>query len=674
MNIPRFKKFRLIAIAAKAQTRLAIFRSNDLTFALRTTAASLIALYIAFQMNMDDPAWAPATVWIVAQANRGMGISKSQYRILGTAVGAIFALGLVAAFAQTPVLCLLALALWVGLCTTIATCLRNFRAYAAVLAGYTAAIIALSAISAPEQAFDIAISRFLYITVGILAGAVLTTLFVPDTALRDLRISLSSYIACSAKVIARILRSAPDDQAVHRLLSDALDLDTTAEYVASESPDARHITGQLRSAVLAILRAHAAAQTINEYSTRHDTSRLPVLEDVTALLDNDAMWTAEPGYFDILINRVEATLLVEARLSLENGSTKVCLLDRIHALTTAFEQALECEAAIRHRAPPRPPVRYAFHLDGALAVQNGLRAFFAMEMASAFWLLSAWPSGSGFVTTVAIVCALFSTRPDSAQAALGFLKGTALAALAATLCNFVLFPAISNFAALSLVISTFMIPAGMAMRSARSAAIGSAFAIFFWNFTALNNASRIGNAQFLNGALSTLLAIAFGTAMFVLVFPPNPRAARRRLHRAVRRDLLDIARHPHKWTASAYLSRAADRMSRELVLSRAQSQDHAVHALGDLLAAWTIGDTLLKMTPLAQRDPAARRAVELVRLRLAQGQFVRLAKTCESAARHIKRQPAIPGGDKQAIPNGTVLLKTMGDAVTAHLAFFTSEA
>ena len=136
-----------------------------------TASASLIALYIAFCMNLDDPKWAAITVWVVAQSSRGMSGSKSQYRILGTALGAVAAITLVALFAQTPELFLLGLAAWIGLCTGLATSLRNLRAYAAVLAGYTAAIIGLDAVSAQLHALDIALARFLYVVVGILAEA-----------------------------------------------------------------------------------------------------------------------------------------------------------------------------------------------------------------------------------------------------------------------------------------------------------------------------------------------------------------------------------------------------------------------------------------------------------------------------------------------------------------------
>ncbi|MFP4851463.1 FUSC family protein [Paraburkholderia sp. BR14264] len=87
---------------------------EGLAYAVRTASASLIALYIAFCMNLDDPKWAAITVWIVAQNSRGMSVSKSQYRMLGTALGALAALVLVALFAQTPELFLLGLAGWIG--------------------------------------------------------------------------------------------------------------------------------------------------------------------------------------------------------------------------------------------------------------------------------------------------------------------------------------------------------------------------------------------------------------------------------------------------------------------------------------------------------------------------------------------------------------------------------
>ena len=213
-------KFALPSLPPLAAVRTALRDARPtlppgaLGFALRNTAASLLALYIAFRMNLDDPKWAASTVWIVAQGSRGMGLSKSQYRILGTAIGAAVALVLTGAFAQTPELFLPALAAWIGLCAGVATFLRNFRAYAAVLAGYTAAIIAMDAVSAPLHAFDIATARFLYVVVGILCGAAFETVFAPGSPLADVRTRLARYLDRAAAVGAGALRREPNGAAV----------------------------------------------------------------------------------------------------------------------------------------------------------------------------------------------------------------------------------------------------------------------------------------------------------------------------------------------------------------------------------------------------------------------------------------------------------------------------
>ena len=52
-----------------------------------------------------------------------------------------------------PVLFMLAIAIWIGLCTAGAARYRDFRGYACVLAGYTAVIIGLPATLHPEGAF-----------------------------------------------------------------------------------------------------------------------------------------------------------------------------------------------------------------------------------------------------------------------------------------------------------------------------------------------------------------------------------------------------------------------------------------------------------------------------------------------------------------------------------------
>jgi uncharacterized membrane protein YccC len=110
-------------------------------FAFKTFVASLLALFIAFWLGLEEPRWALLTVFVVSQRDSGLVVAKSFYRALGTIAGVFFSILLVFTFAQRGELFLTSLALWIAFCTFGAAATRNFASYGFVLAGYTAAIV-----------------------------------------------------------------------------------------------------------------------------------------------------------------------------------------------------------------------------------------------------------------------------------------------------------------------------------------------------------------------------------------------------------------------------------------------------------------------------------------------------------------------------------------------------
>src|SRR5262245_66461901 len=66
-----------------------------LTFAVKTFAASMLALYISFWAGLDDPRWSFLTVYIVSQPDSGVVLANGFYRILGTIAGRPGGIGLV---------------------------------------------------------------------------------------------------------------------------------------------------------------------------------------------------------------------------------------------------------------------------------------------------------------------------------------------------------------------------------------------------------------------------------------------------------------------------------------------------------------------------------------------------------------------------------------------------
>ena len=115
---------------------------------MRLWASVCLALYVAFWLELDNAFWAGTSAAIVCQPHLGASLRKGWFRMIGTVVGAVAIVVLTACFPQDRAAFLVGLALWGGACALVATLLRNFAAYAAALAGYTAAIIAADTLGA----------------------------------------------------------------------------------------------------------------------------------------------------------------------------------------------------------------------------------------------------------------------------------------------------------------------------------------------------------------------------------------------------------------------------------------------------------------------------------------------------------------------------------------------
>jgi len=76
-------------------------------------------------------------------ADRGGALDKARFRLAATIIGVTASIVIVALFSQTRDLMLAVFAAWVGLCVCAAGLLDGNHAYAAVLSGYTVALIAI---------------------------------------------------------------------------------------------------------------------------------------------------------------------------------------------------------------------------------------------------------------------------------------------------------------------------------------------------------------------------------------------------------------------------------------------------------------------------------------------------------------------------------------------------
>jgi uncharacterized membrane protein YccC len=603
-----------------------------LAFSLRAVFASLLALDIAFALQLDAPYWAAMTIWMVAQPTPGMAVSRGFYRIVGTLVGALAGVVLMACFAQTPELFIFALALWVGATTLASNLLRNFRSYGAVLAGYTAAIVALGAYHNPEHTLEIAFARGSATIIGIACFMLVASLFAPHRAYAITRARLRGALAWTARRAALpAATTIPEKIALGApLINELILLDTEVEFAAAESPEFRLHAATARSLLAHLIAAIAAKRSMDARLLRAGPLAPPELP--RALADADTLFHSAPG----LLDRDQAAGLAAAIAQLRARVAEIdpitsgtsapvlidsqVILDRLDDLLRHLDDALQDWASLEGASlRPATGLHLNFHRDHRAALINGARAFLAVIAAGAFWIASAWSSGTGLVIMASVVCSLFSAFPRPDRAGLSFLTGAALSLPCAFVWNFFILQNVSGFPLLAFALALFLVPAALFLLDPRKSLIAVAACVNFIIISRPTNPMDYDVVSFLNNAVATVAGVAFGVLAYRLFLPPDPAAARRYVIHRLRQGLGRLAAQNPIPIPCDWQTRTLDRINRlhdPANLSATPTDEW----LEGGLASLEFGNEILRLRLLLRDDPvdpAARPDAESVLAALA---------------------------------------------------------
>jgi uncharacterized membrane protein YccC len=586
-----------------------------LLFGLRLWASVCLALYVAFWLELDNPQWAGTTAAIVCQPHLGASLRKGWYRMIGTVVGAVAIVVMTACFPQDRTAFFVSLALWGAACALVATLLRNFSAYAAALAGYTAAIIANDQLGAVGglngQAFMLAVFRTSEICIGIVcAGIVLA-----GTDLGGARRRLANLVAAiSAEISGRFTGTLAaagagfeETQPVRReLIRRVIALDPVIDEAFGESSQLRYHSPVLERAadgLLAALAGWRAAAVLLARSPRERARQEAgvVLERVPAELrlepeqDQATRWMADPTGLlracDVAVRRLVA---------LPAGTPSLRLLaDQTAEVLTAISHALNGLALLV--ADPARPVsrsRGLRHLripDWLPSLVNAGRAFVVIGAAELFWIVTEWPNGAGAITFAAIGVILFAPRADYAYtAAFGFAVGTMIAAVAAAIIEFAVLPNLETFAAFSLAIGLWLVPAGAAATQPWQRVLFTYMAAYFTPLLAPTNPMSYDTVQFYNSASAIVAGTGAAALSFRLIPPLSPAFRTRRLLALTLRDLRRLTMGPIPRTPEDWEGRMYGRLS--ALPDAAQPLQRS-----EMLAAFSAGTEIIQLRRIGSR-------------------------------------------------------------------------
>ncbi len=240
------------------------FFPGALPFAVRSAIALLLAYLIAFAAQVDSASTAGVCVAIVAQPSAGMSNSKAIYRVIGTLIGGCVAMALLAMFPQDRTMLLAGFSLWLGVCTFVATLLRDFRSYGAALSGYTVGIISIAIIDTPQTALITTLDRVAAILIGVVSVLVVNNVFAGTAAFDELVAELRDRTQAMVAMVVDALEGRPlrDDLALVQIAAGAAALQTQVVYAALELPDGRNRANGARHTIAALLAMVSASRAV----------------------------------------------------------------------------------------------------------------------------------------------------------------------------------------------------------------------------------------------------------------------------------------------------------------------------------------------------------------------------------------------------------------------------
>ncbi|WP_341918514.1 FUSC family protein [Hydrocarboniphaga effusa] len=543
-----------------AQEALADWRSRDalrLLFVLRTVLAAIVALGVSMALSLGAPSTAMVTVFIVAAPRSGDVIAKGFYRISATLVGAVAAVTLVATLVEYRTSFLVALSLWIGLCTTGAAYVRGYRAYGFVLAGYTVTIIAVPAIAAPDLVFNIAVMRATEVLVGIVSTALIADLLLPEYASHTLRDAVSKAyadLAAHARSVASG-RWQPQQRLARglALAETAIALELRREAASFESAEIRLHGPQLRRFADAMSRADselhgwslavdrlraAQAQTPNPAAMTALNLLGGLAEEFGRLIapnqrlprssvDAAAIEPALAGWREQLSERAELLRPLVAdpqndeasnlRASMDFDALAerlATLVDRYIEFTSSYADFTRVQARAKGAG-----IGWLPHTDGIEAIFMGLRGAVGIGLMSMFWIATDWPRGPSALVLTAVSCTLFATLPQPKAAVRGLMMSVVLAGVLAVVVKFGMLPHADDFVSMALVLAPFLAFCAWITVIPKTATIGRGVGMFFPVLLGMQSAPDYDLAGTINEVLGALTACALAIAAFTAIVP-----------------------------------------------------------------------------------------------------------------------------------------------------------
>ncbi len=506
-------------------------------FALRIWIAMMLALAAAFWLQLDSASSAATCVAILAQPKRGQAISKAVYRLLGTLIGAVVSIVVVALFGQDRVMLFLSFTVWLGLCVFVAQYLQDTRAYGAMLSGYTVAIIALGQIDDPQGAFDAAVSRVAVIVLGIVAITFINDALASPSTWRALLPQLrKAWDETRAYARTSLAEGDLGAQRTAALIRTIAPMRADASAIAGELDDGRFRAAGARSCIAALYVMAASIRTVAA-AAAHLKNPSPAVAEAMAICRRVAD-APDPESLDRDDARLR-DLVDEAVRDGRRPVDEVVMLQRALDFVCAATFAQDGIQAVADGHAPLRDASLPTHRDFPVALRGALRVALGFAATAAIFVALGLPQASFALVQVAATAALSSTTPDPKKFATGVVIGMTLAATFAGIARFVFLDGVQGFPMLALVMAPVIFLGCFLSLNPKTFGIGFILIVFFPVLLGPSNPQSYDAQTFLLNAFLVVVAAIILSIVVRLLIPVTPAQQRVFALDSARRALAD---------------------------------------------------------------------------------------------------------------------------------------
>ncbi|HDZ16382.1 MAG TPA: FUSC family protein [Methylophaga aminisulfidivorans] len=558
-----------------------------LLFIIQGLIAIFLTLWLAMRLELPQPAVACITVIIVMQPQSGQVLVKGAYRFLGTIIGCVAMLVLVALVAQERVLFLLVVAIWIGLCAAGAMAFRDYRSYAFVLAGYTATLIGIPAVQNPDAAFMMAVWRLLEIGLGIVCASVISACLLPQTSTKAMQQSVKKRFGeFTAFVLENLAEPDNQQQYEHSMLLFATqavgwenlrNVSSIEDYVSKQR---KQRLARLNQEFMQLTSRYAGLHSLlqrvrlhydNDITTAID-SCLAIVKDTIAPYRGSSLSSQQAKQVADIIATKQENLRLQIRA--ESARMTVLLSEQqkldfdtacelIYRLFDEMRSYCDTQASLLTEQHPyeHESTRFQTKLNPVGALITGLRTSFIVLTFGSVWIATAWPSGNNFAMVAIAISAIVTTTPNPARSARQITLGTFIACLLGSLVNLVVLPQIDGFALLCFALAPVYVMGFYLSTQPKFAGYGMGLLIFFTFGAVPLNPAVFDPQLVINNYISLVLAQAMVAVILTVIIPADNGYVWSRLNKEMRLQIPTLFKPKQAQRRQRFESQTRDLLS-----------------------------------------------------------------------------------------------------------------